>query len=444
MSKTNLSNSYRNPSRRGFLIGGSAAISAPFVIGRANAQTKPLRFTQFYAPGGDIPAQVAWFERLVAGWNATHEQQIVLEFVPAGEYMGGRLTTLFATGEGPDIFLLSPGDFLRYVNGGALADLSPFISDEVKSDFSKGVLAGRMVDGGIYGVPMEVEPMGMYYSVRAFEEAGLNETDVPKDWASLLEVAEKLTTSDRFGVLFDTNPGFYQNFTWYPFFWQAGGAFQDESGASAFKGDAAEAALGFWQDAVKMGVAPRQVLGGGGWDIVPNLGSGYCAMQNCGVWGIAAMQDAKPDEEFGVFELPIPEGGTPTSVGGGWAFCANARSANAEAAAEFCAWALASDSSESVDRMVDWCTVAKTNVPPRASASAAGANALQAGHMATFTNDVMPTVRAEPRMPPEVYSAISDAIQASMLGGTSPSEAAATASDRIDAFLETYSGAPIL
>lgn len=52
-----------------------------------------------------------------------------------------------------------------------------------------------MVDGKIFGIPMEVEPMAMYYSVKAFEEAGLNENDVPKTWEALLEVAKKLTTS---------------------------------------------------------------------------------------------------------------------------------------------------------------------------------------------------------------------------------------------------------
>ena len=64
-----------------------------------------------------------------------------------------------------------------------------------------------MVDGKIYGVPMEVEPMAMYYSVAAFEEAGLNENDVPQTWDELLEVGKKLTTDKRYGVLFRREPG---------------------------------------------------------------------------------------------------------------------------------------------------------------------------------------------------------------------------------------------
>ena len=48
------------------------------------------------------------------------------------------------------------------------------------------------------------------------------------------------------------------------------------------------------------------------------------------------------------------------------------------------------------------------------------------------------------RMPPQVYKAISDAIQACQLNGQKPEEAAATASSQIDAFLAGYKGAPIL
>jgi multiple sugar transport system substrate-binding protein len=43
-----------------------------------------------------------------------------------------------------------------------------------------------------------------------------------------------------------------------------------------------------------------------------------------------------------------------------------------------------------------------------------------------------------------VYKIVSEAIQASMLGGQDPAAAAAAASDQLDAFLAGYSGAPIL
>ena len=47
-------------------------------------------------------------------------------------------------------------------------------------------------------------------------------------------------------------------------------------------------------------------------------------------------------------------------------------------------------------------------------------------------------------MPPEVYKIISDAIQATQLGGADPQATATAASQQLDAFLAGYSGAPIL
>lgn len=216
--------------RRGLLKGGAAVAGGVVGLGgfpytnrfAVRAQETPLKFWQFYAPGGPVASQVAWFEKTVADWNDSHPQKIELEFIPNSEYISGpKLATAFASGEGPDIFIISPGDFLRYYNGGVLKDLTPFIDDKAKADFPESVIANRMVDGKIFGIPMEVEPMAMYYSVKAFEEAGLNENDVPKTWEALLEVAKKLTTPERFGVMFETQPGYYQNFTWYPFLWQA-------------------------------------------------------------------------------------------------------------------------------------------------------------------------------------------------------------------------------
>ncbi|WP_246868786.1 ABC transporter substrate-binding protein [Saccharopolyspora sp. ASAGF58] len=86
---------------------------------------------------------------------------------------------------GPDVFLLSPGDFLRYYNGGALADLTPHLDPAVRADFLPQVLQTRLVDDRVYGLPMEIEPLALYYSETAFEQAGLAEGDLPRTWDDL-------------------------------------------------------------------------------------------------------------------------------------------------------------------------------------------------------------------------------------------------------------------
>ncbi len=424
------------------LAGAAVLASMPRVV---RADAGPLKFWQFYAPGGTVPSQAKWFENMVKAWNDTHDVKVQLEYIPNGEYMNGsKLPTAFASGQGPDIFVISPGDFLRYYNGHVLQDLTPYIDAVTQADFAPSVMASRKVGDRVYGVPMEVEPMAMYYRKDLFAKAGLGEADLPKTWQQLLDVGKRLTTSDRFGLLFETTPGYYQNFTWYPFLWQGGGEFQGADGRSALNGPATVQALKFWRDVVQSGVSPRKPLGGGAWDIVPNLGSGYCAMQNCGIWGLSAMQAGAKDVPYGVFKLPLPPGGKYVTVGGGWAIVANARGRNPEAAGQFCAWALASRSPDSLARMVDWCTVAKSDMPPRTSAFEAGRAAFGSGLMQTFTEQIYPGTRSEPRVPPQVYKIISDAIQACQLGNAEPAAQAEAASRQLDSFLAGYAGAKIL
>ncbi len=427
--------------RRGLLAVSAGLLAAPSVA-RAKA-SGPLQFWQFYAPGGPVAAQAAWFEDLVRDWNAANDPKITLQYVPTDQYMNGsKLLTSFASGSGPDLFLISAGDFLRYYNGGVLLDLSGFIDQASQKDFPPSVTAPRVVDGKLFAVPMEVEPLAMYYSVDAFDKAKLNENDVPKTWDELLETAKKLTSSKRYGVLFETTPGYYQNFTWYPFMWQGGGNIVGPNGKSSFDTPGAAAGLKFWRDSVAAGVAPRKTLGGGAWDIVPNLASGFCAIQNCGSWGISALRSGAKDFRYGVFRLPVPPGGHYTTIGGGWAFAANSRGRDPESAGRFCAWALASAKPESLKHVVDWCTVAKSDMPPRLSAF--GVEAYEQGLLKVFKDQIYPGTRAEPRVPPPVYKAISDAIQACQLNGQDPGTQARQASEQIDDFLSTYTGASIV
>jgi multiple sugar transport system substrate-binding protein len=427
--------------------GALGGIAMPFVnagVARA-ADAEPLHFWNFYAPGGDVKTQVDWFTKMASDYNASHDIKVQLDYVPNADYMNGsKLSTAFASGQGPDIFLISPGDFLRYYNGGVLLDLTPYITPDAQADFPEGVIASRKVDNKIYGIPMELEPMAFYYSKKAFEDAKLNENDIPQDWDQLLELGKKLTSGDRYGLLFEVQPGYYQNFTWYPFMWQGGGEFQTAEGKSAFDSPAVVQALKLWQDSINSGAAPRQLLGGGGGDLVANLAAGYCAMQNVGIWGISAMDNNAKDVPYGIFKLPTPKGGKYVTVGGGWAFVANAKGKNPEAAGKFIAWALASMSPDSIQREVDWCTVAKSDMPTRTSALKAGADAFNKGNLALFAKDILPGVRGEPRLPPEVYKIISDAIQQTQLGGADPQATATAASQQLDAFLATYKGAPML
>ena len=159
--------------KRGGKVAAAAAISSvfsPFVFTGKAAPTKTLSFWQFYAPARQVGTQSKWFEDCVKGWNATHDVKVELQYVPVQDYIGGsKLQTAFAAGQGPDIFIISPGDFLRYYNGGVLVDLTPYMEDPAKKDFFPSVMETRIVvsprksalekattEGGYSSAPMKL------------------------------------------------------------------------------------------------------------------------------------------------------------------------------------------------------------------------------------------------------------------------------------------------
>ncbi|MEV4683672.1 ABC transporter substrate-binding protein [Streptomyces kurssanovii] len=442
------------PTRRRFLTalaGAGVATAASGLLsgcGTAQAKDGPLQFWNFYGPQRSpdpaVNAQSKWFVDMVDKWNATHKTKIELVYLPQPTYLNGfKLPSAFATGQGPDIFLLSPGDFLRYYNGGVLADLTPHMDKQAVADFGTA-LDSRTVDGKVYALPMEVEPLSMFYAVDAWEKAGLSEADIPTTWDQMLDIGDKLRTKTRAGLVFETNPGYYQNFTWYPWMWQGGGDVLDKQGNVAFDSPATRQALQFWQDSVRHGITPRTLPAAG--DVISGFKAGNVAMWQQGIWQVSSFKAYAPDYRYGVFKLPAPEGGEYTTALGGWSFCANAQGRNPDAAAEFCAWALGSMSDDSIDRMVDWCTRAKSDVAPRATALERGAakGGYDSEAMKKFKDEVFPGGRAEPRYPPVVYKAISDAIQGTMLAGRSVASETERAAESIAAYAKSYQGASLI
>src|SRR5271165_6352852 len=146
--KAGASAGHPGASRSVVLAGGAAAAAItgfPYISRGYAAQT--LKFWQFYGPGGGVATQDKWFEDVAKGWNDSHEVKVELIYVPNNAYMDGtKLPTAFASGAGPDLFIISPGDFIRYYNGGVLLDLTPFMEQSARDDFFPSVIANRMVD----------------------------------------------------------------------------------------------------------------------------------------------------------------------------------------------------------------------------------------------------------------------------------------------------------
>jgi multiple sugar transport system substrate-binding protein len=355
---------------------------------------------------------------------------IKLEMIPQSDYMGARLTTAFAADSGPDVFVMSPGDFLKYVNSGLAADLSPYFTKAIRDDFLPSSLDAVTVNGKIYAVPFEIELLGLYYDKDILKAAGVQP---PATWDQLIAATKKLTTPTRPGLALPTDQGYYQNFIWYPFLWQTGANVVDVKGKNAsFSGAGVEKSLKLWGDLIKAGAATK--LARGPWD--PLVADGTAPMQVVGTWIISNLERDYAAKNIGLVPLPTPPGGKAATDAGGWKFMVNNRSKVKEEAAKFVMWAWA----QNVDKPLEWCTKTKFAYSPRKSVMDAGRDIYSKGLRNVFTKDIYASAIGEPRYPAEIVNMVGDALQSVMFAGADPRAAAKIANDKIADYLKSFKG----
>lgn len=356
--------------------------------------------------------------------------EVISEVIPQSEYMSTKLTAAFASGSGPDVFLISPGDFLKYANSGIAMNLNPYFTKKIRQDFLKSSLDAVTVKGKICAVPFEVELLGLYYNKDVLAAA---KVAPPKTWDELIAATKKLKSDKMAGLMIEPDKGYFQNFIWYPFLWQGGGTVVNvKNKKAAFKGAAVENALKLWSDLIKAG-APSK-LPKGTWE--PYIGEGTTAMQVTGTWIISRLEKEFADKNIGVVPIPTPNGGKAATDAGGWKFMVNSKSKNADAAAKFIMWAMA----ENVELPLKWCTDVKFAYSPRASVVKAGESIYGKGLRKVFTDQIYSTAIGEPRYPAEVVDAVGDALQDVMFKNVDPKQAAQKANAKIAEYLKGYQG----
>lgn len=403
-------------------VGVGDALAAP---ARTSAGKVTLQFWKFVDSVGD-----PLIKKAVAKWNSANPNvQVQFQTFPFNDYMGTKLTTAFAAGHGPDVFWISPAAFLDYVTEGIAEPVDDIVP---KSQYLPAAIQAATVNGKLYAVPFEMEPVALYYNKASLKAAGVAP---PTTWPQLLAACEKLKSSKQYGIVIEPAEGGYQNFTWYPFLWSTGADVVDPSWKhSTLRTPKAASAFDLWGQLIKKGYAPSKTATGTN-DPGP-LGRGETAMQVCGFWAIAQLRSQYPKTDFGVVRLPKAPGGKFVTVYGGWKQMISAKSPRVTEAKAFTKWLW----EQNMGFAHDWSCVTNTKFSPRKSVNAACAPVFNKGQDAYFTKQVLPTARAEPRYPNQIVKAVGDGIQAAMFGGKSGADAAKMAADEIDAFLKNYHG----
>jgi multiple sugar transport system substrate-binding protein len=344
---------------------------------------------------------------LMKQWNADNPNtQVNAQSIPGSpdEYFQ-KLSAAFASGKGPDMFSMSPTEFMKYIDSGIAYPLDKWIQPNA-SDYYEQSLDAVTVNGKIYATPANMDLLALYYNKELLEKEGVQP---PKTWSELIEAAKKLTTKDRYGMLIETNQGGYQNFEFYPFIWMTGNdILSKDQKQVTVNNEGTRKAFQLYRDLINSGGVSKKVETGG-WDI-SYLATGKAAMQLSGSWNIAALRNDYPDFKYGVVPYPAPEAGAKSSSdAGGWKFMVSSKGQDPDRAAAVLDWLTNQDIARPLS-----IVKASSKFSPRKSVIEGAGDYYKEFPLDIFTRDILPIAGMEPAFSGGVVKAFEEALQEAM------------------------------
>ena len=177
---------------------GSGSTEAP-AAADSSSETTDTASTEAPAADGEVQ-EITWMfwddlnatEDLISKGYADVIDRFNTEY--AGQYHVTPITTnleeyypklnaLVASGDVPDVFIVSPGPNLTdYVEPGVAAPLDSYLADGWKDTFtSDAVFSQQTYDGQIYAVPLNIAAACCFYNTEMFKAAGAK---LPTNWSA--------------------------------------------------------------------------------------------------------------------------------------------------------------------------------------------------------------------------------------------------------------------
>ena len=167
-------------------------------------------------------AVVAAFER------ANGDVDIELVEVPEKDEHLAKLTTSFAGGTPPEVFLVNFREYSQFVVRGAVDPFENFLesNDVDLADYYPQPLEAFTYEDRLQCMPQNISSLVVYYNEKLFREAGLRPPKAGWSWQDFVATARSLTKGDAHGVGIEPNV-----IRLAPFVWSNGGEIVDDAEA---------------------------------------------------------------------------------------------------------------------------------------------------------------------------------------------------------------------
>ncbi len=254
-------------------------------------------------------AENAALADLVAGFAA--ETGANAEFQPQAEF-DVALQAALASGAPPDIFYIDSNKLPDLADAGVLAPVPDGVLSDT-DDIYPSLRSAFTYESTWYCPPKDFSTLALVYDPDVLDAAGVA---VPTTWDELAAAAETLTTGSVDEIAAgNATAGLTMGVEyprWATFLFQAGTALTDDDVTEAtLDNDAARGALQYIADRYQAGhfIKPQSVDAGWAGEA---FGQGKAAMTIEGNWIVGYLNDAFPDKNYAVAELPAGPAGKGT------------------------------------------------------------------------------------------------------------------------------------
>ena len=169
--------------------------------------------------------ETAVYETAVNAFEDSNDNiRVKLIKVADGDDHLAKLTTAFAGGNPPDVFLINYREYAQFVTRGAVADIDSLADGRIDFDlYYEQPLEAFTVDGAIQCMPQNISSLVVYYNTDLFKQAGIPRPRQAWSWEQFRAAGIKLTSGEVRGLGIDP-----QIIRIAPFVWSNGGEITDD------------------------------------------------------------------------------------------------------------------------------------------------------------------------------------------------------------------------
>jgi multiple sugar transport system substrate-binding protein len=240
--------------RRAALLGALAAPITVVPAIRVAAHYSSQAVTELSFWGGWTGPDGLAMQRLVSRFNAEVRDVRVTLTLYNWDLIFDRWRQEFDGGSPPDIVGIHATEIAEYAHRGMLRDVTVDARNHhlAENEFLPQLWRRCQVEGGLYAIPLDIHPLGLYINARAARRAGLDPTRPPVTATELLSWAARLTNRARGAWGYAAPAGDVECFRqWYSLLYQFGGRFLNAAGTRCTaNSDAGARAYTFLRDTV--------------------------------------------------------------------------------------------------------------------------------------------------------------------------------------------------